>query len=97
MITGIAALEEGKVTPEETIYNKGAYWYPPYIKSVAPIGPMNYYTAMSKSDNTYFQEIGRRAGIDAIARIGVEFGLDKPTGITCLMRIVAVHLCRIAY
>ena len=81
MITGIAALEEGKVTPEETIYNKGAYWYPPYIKSVAPIGPMNYYTAMSKSDNTYFQEIGRRAGIDAIARIGVEFGLDKPTGI----------------
>lgn len=81
MVTGIAALEEGKVTPEETIYNSGAYWHPPYIKSVAPIGPMNYYSAISKSDNVYFQEMGRRAGVDAIARIGIELGLDKLTGI----------------
>ena len=81
MITGMAALEAGKVTAKETIYNPGRYWYPPYIKSVAPIGPMNIYTAISKSDNVYFQEVGRRAGIDNIAKIGAEFGLDKPTGI----------------
>lgn len=81
MITGMAALEAGKVTAKETIYNPGRYWYPPYIKSVAPIGPMNIYTAISKSDNVYFQEVGRRAGIDNIVKIGAEFGLDKPTGI----------------
>lgn len=81
MITGMAALEAGKVTPEETIYNPGRYWYPPFIKSVAPVGPMNFYSAIAKSDNVYFQEMGRRAGIDGIAKIGTEFGLDKPTGI----------------
>lgn len=81
MVTGIAALEEGKVTPQEVIYNPGRYWYPPYIKSVAPIGSMNLYTAISKSDNVYFQEMGRRAGIDAIARVGRDLGLDGPTGI----------------
>jgi penicillin-binding protein 2 len=81
MVTGIAALEEGKVTPKETIYNPGRYWYPPYIKSVAPRGPMNLYTAIAKSDNVYFQEMGRRAGIDAIARVGKDLGLDGPTGI----------------
>ncbi|KJS19368.1 MAG: hypothetical protein VR72_18950 [Clostridiaceae bacterium BRH_c20a] len=81
MVTGIAALEAGKVTPKETIYNPGRYWYPPYIKSVAPIGPSNLYTAISKSDNVYFQEIGRRVGIDGIAAIGAELGLDGPTGI----------------
>jgi penicillin-binding protein 2 len=81
MVTGIAALEAGKVTPKETIYNPGRYWYPPYIKSVAPIGLTNLYTAISKSDNVYFQEMGRRAGIDGIATIGRELGLDGPTGI----------------
>jgi len=81
MVTGIAALEAGKVTPKETIYNPGRYWYPPYIKSVAPVGPTNLYTAISKSDNVYFQEVGRRAGIDAIAGIGAQLGLDGPTGI----------------
>ena len=74
-------LPEGKVTPKETIYNPGRYWYPPYIKSVAPRGPMNLYTAIAKSDNVYFQEMGRRAGIDAIARVGKDLGLDGPTGI----------------
>lgn len=81
MVTGIAALEAGKVSPKETIYNPGRYWYPPYIKSVAPIGPTNLYIAISKSDNVYFQEMGRRAGIDGIATIGRELGLDGATGI----------------
>ncbi|KJS84338.1 MAG: hypothetical protein JM58_10855 [Peptococcaceae bacterium BICA1-8] len=81
MVTGIAALEASKVTPKETIYNPGRYWYPPYIKSVAPVGLSNLYTAISKSDNVYFQEIGRRVGIDGITAIGAELGLDGPTGI----------------
>ncbi|NLT95619.1 MAG: penicillin-binding protein 2 [Clostridia bacterium] len=81
MVTGIAALEEGKITPNEIIYNPGRYWYPPYIKSVAPVGPMNLYSAISKSDNVYFQELGRRVGVDAIARVGKDLGLDGPTGI----------------
>ena len=81
MITGMAALEYAKINPLETIVNRGAYWEPPYIKSIAPLGPYNYYSGMAQSDNVYFQEIGRRAGIVNISKMGEEFGLHLPTGI----------------
>lgn len=81
MITGLAALEYAKINPLEIIINRGAYWEPPYIRSIAPLGPYNYYSGMAQSDNVYFQEIGRRAGIENIAKMGEEFGLHLPTGI----------------
>jgi penicillin-binding protein 2 len=81
MITGLAALEYAKINPQEIIVNRGAYWEPPYIKSIAPLGPYNYYSAIAQSDNVYFQEMGRRAGIENISKMGEEFGLHLPTGI----------------
>lgn len=80
-VTAIAALESGVVTDTESIYNPGRYWLPPYIKTTAPVGYYNLYKGMAKSDNVYFQELGRRAGIDAIAKYGKALGLDGPTGI----------------
>ena len=80
-VTAIAALETGVVTDTESIYNPGRYWLPPYIKTTAPIGYYNLYKGMAKSDNVYFQELGRRAGIDNIAKYGKALGLDGPTGI----------------
>ncbi|MFZ7102316.1 MAG: penicillin-binding transpeptidase domain-containing protein [Peptococcaceae bacterium] len=81
MVTALAALEAGKITPQEIIYNPGRYWLPPYIKSVAPIGPINLYTGISKSCNVYFQEVGRRVGIDGISKMGAELGMEGFTGI----------------
>ena len=81
MITGMAALEYAQIDPREIIYNRGAYWEPPYIRSIARIGPYNYFSGMAQSDNVYFQEMGRRAGIDNITKMGEEFGLHLPTGI----------------
>lgn len=81
MITGLAALEYANINPNEVIVSKGAYWEPPYIKSLAPPGSYNYYSAIARSDNVYFQEMGRRAGIENISKMGEEFGLDLPTGI----------------
>lgn len=81
MITGLAALEYANINPNEVIVSKGAYWEPPYIKSLAPPGPYNYYSAIGRSDNVYFQEIGRRTGIENISKMGEEFGLHLPTGI----------------
>lgn len=81
MITGLAALEYAKINPQEIIVNRGAYWEPPYIKSIAPLGPYNYYSAIAQSDNVYFQEMGRRTGIENISKMGEEFGLHLPTGI----------------
>lgn len=80
-VTAVAALESGVATDSETIYNPGRYWIAPFIKTTAPIGYYNLYNGTAKSDNVYFQEIGRRAGIDNIAKYGEALGLEGPTGI----------------
>lgn len=80
-VTAIAALETGVVTDTEKIYNPGRYWIAPYIKTTAPIGYYNLYNGTAKSDNVYFQELGRRAGIDNIAKYGKALGLEGATGI----------------
>lgn len=78
-VTAIAALETGVVSDTESIYNPGRYWIAPYIKTTAPVGYYDLYKGTAKSDNVYFQEIGRRAGVDAIAKYGKALGLDSPT------------------
>lgn len=80
-ITGMAALESGQMDPLDTVVCTGKYWNPPYIKCWGVHGTVNYYSAMANSCNVYFQEMGRRAGISQIGRVGGEFGLNKPTGI----------------
>jgi len=80
VITGMAALEKG-VNPEETVNCAGAYWMPPYIKCTGVHGKVNYYRAMAVSCNTYFQEMGRRAGKYEIIHVAKQFGLGSQTGI----------------
>lgn len=80
VITGMAALEKG-VEPEETVNCAGAYWVPPYIKCTGVHGNVNYYRAMAVSCNTYFQEMGRRAGKDEIIHVAKQFGLGSKVGI----------------
>lgn len=80
-VTLTAALENKKVTTTERIYNPGRYWEAPYIKSTAPIGYYTLYGATAKSDNVFFQELGRRVGVDAIGLAGTELGLDGYTGV----------------
>lgn len=78
MITGMAALESG-VKTSETITCKGAYWRAPYIRCWSVHGTVDFYEALAGSCNTYFQDAGRRAGIDNLARIAREFGLGEKT------------------
>lgn len=81
-ITGMAALEKGVVdTLNEYITCTGNYWIAPYIRCWQVHGNVNYYSAMAGSCNTYFQEMGRRAGKDEINRVAKEFGLGSKTGI----------------
>lgn len=80
-VTLTAALENKKVTTTERMYNPGRYWEAPYIKSTAPIGYYTLYGATAKSDNVFFQELGRRVGVDAIGLAGTELGLDGYTGV----------------
>lgn len=80
-ITGMAALLSGKIDPSERITCSGRYWQKPYIQCTGVHGPVNYYEAMAKSCNVYFQEAARRAGIDLIGEVGEAFGMSVQTGI----------------
>ncbi len=81
-ITGAAALEAKVTTPEERIFDNGKHWIVDKKNAQdEAFGWINFYEAIEKSDNVYFYEMGRRAGIDRISKMAEEFGLGKPTGI----------------
>lgn len=82
IVTGAAALELGKVTPEEKILDTGRHWLIPKGNAMGEaLGWLNFKEAMSKSDNVYFYEMGNRLGIDNLESFARTFGLGEPTGI----------------
>ncbi|MCX7781061.1 MAG: penicillin-binding protein 2 [Negativicutes bacterium] len=82
IITGAAALELGKVTPEEKILDTGKHWIIPKGNAMGEaLGWINFREALSKSDNVYFYEMGNRLGIDNLEKYARAFGLGAFTGI----------------
>lgn len=82
IVTGTAALETGKITPEEKIYDTGTHWLIPKSNAHgAALGWIDFKTALSKSDNVFFYELGNRLGIDLLEQYARAFGLGMPTGI----------------
>ncbi|NLW44444.1 MAG: penicillin-binding protein 2 [Syntrophomonadaceae bacterium] len=81
-ITGMAALESGSIDPgNDRVRCTGAYWIKPHIRCWGVHGTVNYYQGMATSCNVFFQEAGRRAGVNEMARVAREFGLGSKTGI----------------
>lgn len=81
-ITGMAAMEKVQMDPLNDYVNcRGRYRLAPYIACTGVHGNVNYYSAMAHSCNTYFQEMGRRAGEEELIRVAKEFGLGQKTGI----------------
>ena len=82
IITGTAALELGKVTPEELIFDSGQHWLVPMGNAGGEaLGWINFQQALSMSDNVYFYEMGNRLGIDNLVNFARKFGMGKKTGI----------------
>ena len=82
IITGAAALELKKVTPDELIFDSGRHWLVDMRNAGGEaLGWINFPAALSKSDNVYFYEMGRRVGIDKLAEYAAMFGMGKKTGI----------------
>lgn len=82
IVTGSAALELGKVTPEEKIFDSGKHWLVPMGNAGGEaLGWIDFQEAFSKSDNVYFYEMGNRLGINNIVEFAKKFGLGSPTGI----------------
>lgn len=85
IVTGAAALELGKVTPEEKILDTGRHWLVPKGNAHgAALGWIDFHTALAKSDNVYFYELGNRLGIDNLEKFARAFGLGSPTGINLI-------------
>jgi penicillin-binding protein 2 len=90
-ITAIAALEEGIITPEDTIYDSGKvniggwdFWCLEYKNGLGAHGKTDLKKALETSCNIYFHEIGFRTGIDNIEKWARHFGLGEKTGIDIL-------------
>ena len=87
MVTAAAALEQGVVTESDYIYDRGIYpyghnpvcWY--YTEYKRGHGNVNIRTALQKSCNYFFYEMGRILGVDTIAEYAKYFGLGEKTGI----------------
>lgn len=78
MITALAALEDGKVTPEETIRCKG--WVEVYGTRFhcwkrSGHGNVNLHESLKQSCDCYYYEISQRVGIDKISAMARRFGL----------------------
>ena len=88
MLTSIAGLEEGVITPDEIIVDKGVYQYYGqsfncwiYTDTGRTHGPVNVSGALRDSCNYFFYETGRRLGVDKLVEYGKKFGLGEYTGI----------------
>ena len=77
LITGTAALELKKVTPDELIFDSGRHWLVDMRNAGGEaLGWLNFTEALAKSDNVYFYELGRRVGIDKLAEYARMFGME---------------------
>ena len=89
MVTAIAALQEGHVTVNERILDKGEYtrykgrapkcWI--WSKNHRTHGYVNVSDAIKVSCNYFFYEMGYRTGIEGIDKYVRMFGLGSKTGV----------------
>jgi penicillin-binding protein 2 len=81
-VTGIAALSEEKVKPDESVRCSGGL---PYGNRVfhcwGAHGPISYHRSLVHSCDVYYYVMGLRLGPDLIAKYANELGLGKNTGI----------------
>ncbi len=83
IVTAVAALAEGKTNPTEEFFDPG---YHPMVPTLVchkreGHGYVNMEDALAVSCNTYFYEMGRRLGIDILAKYSRILGLGQKTGI----------------
>lgn len=88
-VTGIAALEEGIITPTTRILDTGVYRYYSndgprcwiYNQSGGTHGQQTVADAIKNSCNIFFYDVGRQLGIERLQRYAKLFGLGQKTGL----------------
>ncbi|MDI3269837.1 MAG: penicillin-binding protein 2 [Bacillota bacterium] len=95
MMTALAGLSTGVITPEKRLADPGYFqvgntrWHPWHRGGC---GRPNLEEALARSCNVYFYTVGYQAGIDAIAKVASQFGLQEGTGLKDLEGEVTPHL-----
>lgn len=80
MLMGIAALKEGIITPEKTIYCSGSYEFGVRSwKCHGSHGATNLQKAIHVSCNVFFNKIGPQLGIVNFEKYGRDFGFGQKT------------------
>ncbi|HDR27086.1 penicillin-binding protein 2 [Rhodovulum sp.] len=80
IITALAALEDGVIRPEDTVWcpghlTLGSRWF--HCWKRGGHGHVNLVESIEQSCDVYYYEIGQRVGIDKIAAMARRFGLGK--------------------
>ncbi|MFP4226192.1 MAG: penicillin-binding protein 2 [Desulfobacterales bacterium] len=84
IVTAMAALEEDIVNTDEEIYCPGHYQYGNrlyYCWKEVGHGRLDMIRALSQSCDVFFYQMGRRLGVDTLAKYARGCGLGTPTGI----------------
>ena len=89
MVTGMAGLEEGLITPNTQILDTGVYRYYTndgprcwiYNQSGGTHGQQTVADAIKNSCNIFFYDVGRRLGIERLQQYAAMFGLGQKTGL----------------
>jgi len=84
MMTAMAGLATGVITPETTIYCPGHYSFGNrryHCWKRGGHGAVNLKRAISESCDVYFYQVGLRAGVDNLAKMANKFGLGVKSGI----------------
>lgn len=89
MVTAVAGLSEGLITPTSTTYCSGIYTYYPdyqprcwiYTNTGGNHGSETVSEAIKDSCNIFFYDLGRRVGINKLVEYATAFGLGDYTGI----------------
>jgi len=82
-IVAAAALEEGVIDPDETVFCPGHFWLGRTYRcwKRGGHGSVDLRDAIKGSCDVYFYQLGLKLGIDRLARIARGFSLGRPTGI----------------
>lgn len=84
IVMAVAALEERIITPGATVHCTGELPSGQHIFHCwrkGGHGTVNLHRALVESCDVYFYQLGRRLGIERIAKWSKQFGLGAPTGI----------------
>ena len=84
IVTAIAGLEEGKITPDTKIFCNGSFSFGNRLYRCwkkGGHGTLNLFDAIEQSCDVYFYQVGHLVGVDPLAYYAKLFGLGGPTGL----------------